>query len=189
MRELIVKRALSPYITVPNPGTYQCIFVTGTCRRVLDGMSTDPTLQELLDLQSDGEFDMSQLDPGPGPSGSSVACGNPQETLPTPAGKRKKSSAKTAVSRDEFCSLQSQMASMAEAMETLQSTILSSLEEGRPAKKPKTDQTVSSSDESVSTAKVIDDLLKPSNDEASAEVLTAIEQFYSTDDAGEKIND
>ena len=51
------------------------------------------------------------------------------------------------------------------------------------------DQTDSSNDESVSINEVIDDLLKPSNDEGSVEVLNVIEQFYSTGDTGEKIDD
>ncbi len=151
-------------------------------------MSSEPTLLELLAVPSDNDFDkLSQTDPGPseGPS-CSAPSGNPPESKSSM--KRKAAKADNAVNRDEFSAVQQQMSVMAGAMETLQNTIMASMA-GQPGKRQKVDQVVSSSDESVATTKVIEDLLGPSDVDASTEALSAIEQLYSGEDSGEKIDE
>ena len=149
-------------------------------------MSSEPTLLDLL--ASDSELGLTQLDPGPSTSGS-IAGSKPP--APSSSAKPKKRAAKTTevVSREEFAAVQDKMAVIAEAMQTLQSTVVSALD-SRPAKRQKTDETVSSSDESIVTDKAIELLLQvQEKDGTSGRVLDDIEQFYSSEDAGEKVDD
>ena len=155
-------------------------------------MSSDPTLLDLLAMPSDNDFDVSQPEPGPSgaPSGDPSGSGPSGKSQVPKSAKRKvaKVTKSNAVDREEFTTLQQQMSRLAEAMEKLQDNVMASMAQ-QPSKKQKTDQTVSSSDESVSTNNVVEDLLKSSNDEASTDALSNIEQLYSTEDSGEKIQE
>ena len=164
----------------------QCIFVTGSFVEMMTSQLSADVL-ELLGAPSDPEFSGTQADPKPSPSDPAPG-GNPSGSKA-----RSKKSTKTteSVSRREFTSLQEQLTTMAEAMQTLQSTVLASMD--RPAKRQRIDQrdaAVSSSDESMATDKLIENLLKPQDEGAtSTDVLSEIEQFYSGEDCGETINE
>ena len=148
-------------------------------------MSSEPTLLDLL--ASDSEQLITQLDPGQSTSGS-IAGGNPPASASPVKPKKKTIRTINVVNREEFTAMQEKMTVIAEAMQTLQSTVMSSLD-NRPVKRQKTDEMVTSSDESIATDKAIDNLLRPGNEEASDEVLDAIDQFYSSEDSGEKVDD
>ena len=70
------------------------------------------------------------------------------------------------------------MTNMTEAMENIQSTVLMSVDD-TPAKRQKTDQMVTSSDESTTTDKAVDVLLKPADNDAMVGALDTIEQCYN----------
>ena len=123
-------------------------------------MSSKPSLLDLLAFQSDSDFYMTQVDPGPSGRGTMQAVLQAPflsalRRLPSLRQQQLKKIFKKRQTRrrDEFSALQ-QMGTTAE----------------------KFDQTVSSSDESVTTKRMFENLLEPSNDGASAEALNAIEQ-------------
>ena len=140
---------------------------------------------DLLGVPSDPEFSGTQPDYKPSLS-ASASGGNP----PVSKSRGKKTPKATeSVSRQEFSSLQEKLTTMAEAMQTLQSTVMESM--GRPTKRQRTDRdAVSCSDESVATSKIMDSLLQPQEQGAtSAEVLGEIEQFYSEEVCGDKVDE
>ena len=124
-------------------------------------MSLKPSLLDLLAFKSDNDFYMTQADPGPSGRGTIQAVLQAPflsalRRLLSPRQQQLNKDfykAANTVARDEFSALQ-QMGTTAE----------------------KFDQTVSSSDESVTTKRMFENLLEPSNDGASAEALNAIEQ-------------
>ncbi|XP_038073153.1 uncharacterized protein LOC119741467 [Patiria miniata] len=151
----------------------------------------------LLDGPSDLECSgvVAHADPLPSTCTSLSAAGGNPPVVKAKAKSKKSTRSSDEVTRQEFASLQDKISTMADAMQTLQSTVLASLG-NPPTKKQKVDHAVadqaasSSSDESFATGQLIDNLLKSdADDNSSAGVLTAVEQFYSGEDSGNKVDE
>ena len=141
---------------------------------------------QLLDEPSDIEMLMSGSVPedNPGVSGPSSG-GNPSVGKARQKGKRPAKS--DSVSRKEFASMQDQMTALTDLIQTLQSSVMESLDH-TPRKKQKTDHVSSSSDES---ANQLADALLQSNadDNSSIGIFNTVEQFYSEEDLGDQVNE
>ena len=103
---------------------------------------------------------------------------------------RKSNKATDEVTRQDVTSLENKITAIADAVQTLQNTVLTSLGDP-PMKKQKTSHIgVSSDDESITSGQMIDQLLQPvTDDNSSVGVLQEVEQFYSGEDSGSKIDE
>ncbi|XP_071801835.1 uncharacterized protein [Asterias amurensis] len=163
-------------------------------------MSTQLSSDILGLLDDPSDFELSGTVSTAGPSTSiSASGGNPSggKAKPKPKKMTNKSS-NAGVTRQEFGSLQEQMTTMADAMQILQSTVLASLGSSSSAKRQKVDHVTpaedqgacTSSDDSLATDQLINNLLKPNaGDNSSAGVLSVVEQFYSEEDTGVKVDE
>ena len=142
---------------------------------------------QLLDEPSDIEMLMSDSVPedNPGVSGPSSG-GNPSVGKARQKGKRPAKS--DSVSRKEFASMQDQMTALTDLIQTLQSSVMDSLDH-TPRKKQITDHIVSSS--SGESANQLADALLQSNadDNSSIGIFNTVEQFYSEEDLGDQVNE
>ena len=130
-------------------------------------MSSDPTLLDLLAVQSDNDLDTTL--PDPVPSGT-LSGSSPSGNLHVSRSKRKSTLSRQSTEPKCFSSART------------------GDYDGRSTKRLKVDQSVSSCDESIATSKAIYQLLTTSNDDASTEAFNAIERLYSPEDSGEKID-
>ena len=92
----------------------------------------------------------------------------------------------TAVTREEFSSLQGQLKNMADAMDNIQTVMLTSFPE-RPDKRQKLDH-CSSSEESVAIDNAVTELLRQGED-ANGDVLQSFEQLYADEDPGNAVGE
>ncbi|XP_038075897.1 uncharacterized protein LOC119743543 [Patiria miniata] len=122
----------------------------------MEGENVD--ILELLAEQSDSDPppQATQPDPEPTPSGGN---GNTQTSSHAQISWQERQGMFQCLTREEFSTVQNQLTAMADALDNIQTAVLTSLSD-RPAKKQKIEESSSSGEDSVEIDKAVSELLQ-----------------------------